>query len=154
MLSGKSNITLFRQFLYFLCLALAVGMVVTVPVEAQTVPGNLSMHATIESVGVVAPYTGDNAQNNNATIWYRPVGTSVWLAGPEMFVDRSAREWRVSLVHLSPETEYEVQVRYTDPNGVTPATVSGSVRTRPDYPDVGHRHYPCRVVDSNRWTAL
>jgi len=95
------------------------------------------MHATIESVGLVAAYMGDDNQNNIASIWYRPVGTSAWLAGHEMFADRSARQWRGSLVYLSAGTEYEIEVRFTDPDGVVPDTVKGSIRTRPDYPDVG-----------------
>jgi hypothetical protein len=114
-----------------------LGTVGVAPLSAQTVPGALAMHATIESAGIVAPYTGDENQNSAAVIWYRPVGESLWLAGPEMFADRSAREWRVSLVHLSPGTEYEVEVRFTDPDGVTPTTVSGTIHTRPNYPNIG-----------------
>lgn len=104
---------------------------------AQTNPEALSLHATIEAIGIVAPYTGDDNQNNIASVWYRSIGDPVWLAGPEMFVDRHAREWRVSLVHCSPATGYEVEVRYADPDGAQPAVVRRSVRTRPDYPDVG-----------------
>jgi uncharacterized repeat protein (TIGR01451 family) len=93
--------------------------------------------ATIESVGVVASYTGDDNQNNTASVWYRPVGTPDWWAGHEMTADRQARQWRVSLVHLAPGTEYAIEVRFTDPDGVTPEVVTTSIRTRPDYPDVG-----------------
>jgi uncharacterized repeat protein (TIGR01451 family) len=104
---------------------------------SSTIPGSLTLHPTIECVGILVSYTGDDNQNSLASVWYRPVGTTLWSAGPEMFADRHARQWRVSLVHLSPGTEYVVEVRFTDPDGVAPAVVSGSVRTRPDYPDVG-----------------
>jgi uncharacterized repeat protein (TIGR01451 family) len=132
-----------KRLLVSLFVICALGNISMVPsgtqavFENQTRPKALSMHATIEAIGVVAPYTGDDNQNNIASIWYRPVGTSVWLAGPEMVVDRFAREWRVSLVYLSPGTEYQIEVRYTDVDGATPAMVSGSIQTRPDYPDVG-----------------
>lgn len=126
-----------KRVLASLCLIFTTAAVDTAILDTPTVPDSLTMHATIECVGVVAPYSGDDNQNNDASIWYRPVGGSAWLAGPEMFADRSGRQWRGSLVHLSPDTEYEVEVRYTDPDGVTPATVSGTLRTRPDYPNVG-----------------
>ena len=137
-----------------LCLITALGGVNAAPAGAQTVPGTLSMHATIESVGVVAPYSGDDNQNNAASIWYRPVGESTWLAGPEMVVDRSAREWRVSLVYLLPGTDYEVEVRYTDPDGVTPASVGGTVETRPDYPDIGSGGHIRYVPDEGSLQAV
>ena len=126
-----------KRIVINLCLIFTLGAKDAAPLGIQTTPDTLSMHATIESVGVVAPYTGDDNQNNNASIQYRAAGESKWLAGPEMFADRSAREWRVSLVYLAPDTEYDVQVNFTDSDGVTPASVSGMIRTRPDYPDIG-----------------
>lgn len=120
-----------------LCLLSMLGASGMAALGTQTVPGALSMQATIECVGVVAPYAGDDNRNNAATIWYRPLSVAAWQAGPEMMVDRTARQWRASLVYLSPGTEYEVQVRFTDPDGVTPAVVGGPIQTRPDYPDVG-----------------
>jgi uncharacterized repeat protein (TIGR01451 family) len=111
--------------------------VIFAPAGAETEPGALSVEATIESIGIVAPYSGDDNLNSSATVWYRPVDDPVWLAGPELFVDRHAREWRGSLVHCSPATEYEVEVRYADVDGVQPNVVHASVRTRPGYPDVG-----------------
>jgi uncharacterized repeat protein (TIGR01451 family) len=126
--------------LFVTCVLGSIGMVppgARTVSENSTVPKALSMHTTIEAIGVVAPYTGDDNQNNVASIWYRRAGTSAWMAGPEMVADRFAREWRVSLVHLSPGTEYQVEVRFTDADGVDPAAVNGSIRTRPDYPNVG-----------------
>lgn len=48
-----------------------------------------------------------------------------------------AREWRGSLVHLTPNTEFEIEVRYQDEDGVNPTVVSSIVKTRPEYPDIG-----------------
>lgn len=126
-----------KQMAVVLCLTTVLGAMGMAPRGDPTVPGELTIHATIQSIGIVAPYTGDDNQNNIASIRYRPAGASTWLAGHEMFVDRSARQWRGSLVYLSPETQYEVQVQFTDPDGVSPSSMSGTVTTRPDYPDVG-----------------
>lgn len=120
-----------------LCLMLMVALMGVAPLAVQTTPGVLSMHTTISSLGVVAPYTGDDDQDSTASIWYRPAGTSAWQAGSEMFADRPAREWRGSLVHLDPGTRYEIQVRFVDPDGVSPSVVSGWATTRLDYPKVG-----------------
>ncbi len=132
-----------RQFGVGFALAVALGMgwlthsCMLAASATRTYPGALAVHATIESIGIVAPYTGDDDQNNSATVRYRPAGASDWLEGPEMFADRSAGEWRVSLVHCLPGTQYEIEVRYTDPDGAEPETVLGIAQTRPDYPDVG-----------------
>lgn len=102
-----------------------------------TTPGALSVHATIHSIGIRAPYSGDTNANNTASVRYRPRGTSTWLTGSGMIGDRTAKQWRVSLVHLSPNTVYDIEVVFADPNGVTGAVVAKSIQTRPDYPNVG-----------------
>ena len=131
-----------------LSLTFAHGSKNMAPLQDGTVPGALSMHATIENVGIVSPYSGDDNQNNNASVWYRVTGTSTWLAGPELYADRSAREWRGSLLYLLSGTPYDVEVRYSDPDGVAPATVSGTISTRPNYPDVGSGGRILYVPDS------
>ncbi|HDD24504.1 MAG TPA: DUF11 domain-containing protein [Chloroflexi bacterium] len=130
-------VKVFRLLALATLLLVGGGSAVAAPLDTATAPEPLSIHATIESVGIVAPYTGDDNHNNQAVIRYRRAGTLTWRTGPEMYADRYLREWRVSLVYLSPGTEYQIEVQYTDPDGVAPATVSGSIRTRPDYPDVG-----------------
>jgi hypothetical protein len=123
-------------FLLIPVLRLSLGIFSPALAE-QSIPGEMRLHATIESVGVVVEYSGDNNENNQAEIRYRVLGANNWLLGPEMMVDRLANEWRVSLVYLSPGTSYEVQVRFEDPDGVVPATVEREIRTRPDYPNTG-----------------
>lgn len=51
--------------------------------------------------------------------------------------DAYTDQWRGSVVGLSPQTLYEVQVRFLDPQGVLVASLSASSRTRPDYPVIG-----------------
>lgn len=105
--------------------------------SSDTQPLALKLHATIESAGVVSPFLGDDNNNNHAVVYYRKSGTTSWQEGHAMDRDKDARVWRVSLVYLSPNTEYEVEVRYQDADGVSPDIVSGSVHTRPDYPAIG-----------------
>jgi hypothetical protein len=97
----------------------------------------LNLHATIESIGVVAGYSGDNNGNNQAEIKYRVTGSGSWFSGPDMMVDRVVKEWRVSLVHLSPDTSYEIQVVIQDPDGDSSAILNGNIWTRSDYPSIG-----------------
>lgn len=107
------------------------------PQANSTSPGALAIHATITSIGVVAPYTGDDNQNSQASLRYKPSSSSTWLVGHELYADRSARQWRGSVVSLSPGVSYDMEVQFTDPDGVSPSSQSGSVSTRPDYPNVG-----------------
>jgi parallel beta-helix repeat protein len=113
-----------------------------------TSPGELLLNATIESIGIVAPYIGDDNQNNSASLRYRAAGSLSWLAGHELYVDRSSRQWRGSMVSLSPDTTYEIEVQFTDPDGASPSSQSGSISTRPDYPEVGNGGTVRYVPDS------
>ena len=108
-----------------------------IPDANSTTPLALEIHETISSIGITAPYLGDDNQTNLATAYYRPTGTSEWLIAHPLSPDRGAREWRGSLVNLSSNTPYEIEVRYQDGDGVSPSTVSGSVQTRPNYPVIG-----------------
>jgi hypothetical protein len=56
-----------------LWLILALGtMGASFQVSNQTTPGALSLQATINSIGIRAPFTGDGNTNNSASIRYRP----------------------------------------------------------------------------------
>ena len=103
----------------------------------STTPLILKMYTTSQSAGIVSPFSNDDNRNNSATLYYRPVGSNTWQEGHAMSLDSLAREWRVSLVYLAPDTGYEIEVRYKDPDGVSPATVAGTLRTRPNYPSIG-----------------
>lgn len=108
-----------------------------IPQANSTTPGELVIHTTIESIGVVAPYTGDDNQNGSTLLRYRQSGSTSWLTGHMLYLDRTALQWRGSIVSLSPGTSYEIEVQFTDPDGVSPSSKSGMISTRPDYPDVG-----------------
>ena len=113
------------------------GMVIR-PLQANsTAPGALQLSATIESIGVVSAYTGDDNQNSTTALVYRPEGATTWLSGHELYADRAGRQWRGSLVALSPDTTYEIEVRFYDPDGTSPSIQTSSIHTRPDYPEIG-----------------
>jgi hypothetical protein len=125
-------------FLLILATLLTVGAVVCCsPLSRAESVGGLQLHPTIESAGIVAQHPPEASQNLVAVVRYRPAGDNTWLAGPEMVFDRPALEWRVSLLYLTPDTEYEVEVRYLDHDGVVQVTQSSSMHTRPDYPHIG-----------------
>ncbi len=115
---------------------LLAGAVHSVVAQNATTSEPLLYHATMQSIGVTAPFAGDDNGDNTATIRYRMQGSTEWLAGHLMTEDRAAgvREYRVSLVYLEPDTNYEIEVIYQDPDGVSPAVVSSLIRTRSNYP--------------------
>ncbi|MEW5988200.1 MAG: fibronectin type III domain-containing protein [Chloroflexota bacterium] len=85
---------------------------------------------TIEGAAVISPYTGDDNQNNQAVAFYRPAGGAEWLPIQEVTVDYTNRQWNIGLAGLLPDTDYEVEVRYQDADGVTPPIVSTTVHTQ------------------------
>jgi hypothetical protein len=122
----------------FIVPLMGLGFCIFSPLSLQQpLVNELEMHATLESIGVVISSGDNDNQANNASIRYRQAGESVWLDGPEMIEDKSSDEWRVSLVHLTPNTQYEIQVVYSDQSGVPTRTVEGKISTRPNYPDIG-----------------
>ena len=131
------GITLIRLFVYLL----GILPVILMPLPAlaaagdETTVGSISVVPTIECIGVVVSYSGDNNQNNNAIMQYRAVGSAVWKDTFPLYVDRADRQWRGSMFWLTAGTAYEVRVTFTDSDGVgSSATVSASVTTRPDEP--------------------
>lgn len=86
---------------------------------------------------MVAPFTKDINNNNFAVVFYRPAGSQEWQEGLAMSRDGIAREWRTSLIYLNPDTEYEIEVRYEDVDGVSEAPPTTTIRTRPNYPQIG-----------------
>src|SRR5262249_46234691 len=100
--------------------------------EAQSVtPGNVLLTSTFEAISVRAQFSGDSNGNATATITYRPSGTTTWRNAYATFIDRRmtsggvtnpyANEARGSIVGLSANKTYEVQVTWSDPNGVSGA---------------------------------
>ena len=113
---------------------------------------SLDLRPTYESVGVYLSFTGDDNGNNQAVMHYRQRGASAWIRGMDMSPDRREtvgrhvnpyyNQWRAALLGLQPDTEYEVRVTVTDPDGVPESPALGLVRTRTDQiPSVGRSIY-------------
>jgi hypothetical protein len=101
--------------------------------------GTLDLKATSVCISVYSPFTSDDNGDNLATVRYRPSGSSDWIEVGSITVDRREtvvsdgttianpfkNQWRGSIVGLSANTEYEVEVTYYDDDGVSgtnPAT--------------------------------
>lgn len=104
------------------------------PTDDTLAVGTLSLTPTLECIGVVSYYTGDNNQNNNVVLEFRRVGTSTWQTAPEMYADREGNQCRGSIFWLTPDTDYQVRVTYFDADGVFGSPVEATVRTRDDNP--------------------
>jgi hypothetical protein len=115
----------------------------------ETTPGVLVVVPTIECIGVTSSFTGDNNQNNNALLEYRESGAASWKTAPQMYADRGNRQYRGSIFWLKANTDYEVRVTYTDPDGVSGGPVSAIVRTREDNPPSNGKTYYVSMTGSD-----
>jgi hypothetical protein len=132
-------------------------LVASTPSEAMaqtdaTDVGTLDLKATSVCISVYSPFTSDDNGDNLATVRYRPSGSSDWIEVGSITVDRREtvvsdgttianpfkNQWRGSIVGLSANTEYEVEVTYYDDDGVSgtnPAT--DTITTRRDSVPLG-----------------
>jgi len=114
----------------------------------NTTPVKLDLKAAMEGIAYQASYTGDANTNNTATVQYRKTGSGTWLNAYIVingtlinpFNDRRAtidgvsnpyyQQFRGSIVGLQPSTSYDVQVTYSDPDGVVGGpTLTGTILT-------------------------
>jgi len=86
---------------------------------------------TLESAALRVVITGDDNQNAGGTVLFRAAGETAWRNGHRLvrvLPDRMSS----LLFNLSEGTTYEVQVRFTDPDGAPSAqTVRFTTRTTP-----------------------
>jgi hypothetical protein len=75
--------------------------------------------ATFESIGLYLKYQGDENGNSKCEVEFRKAGENPWQQGLTLWRDRKKPEFRGSLVQLSPDTEYEIRLHVTDPDGGT-----------------------------------
>jgi len=75
---------------------------------------------SFNTVGFQISFSGDDNKNSSATIKYRKLGES-WQEGhPGIRVWYSDQyEWAGRIFHLEPGTQYEIEVTFSDPDGVT-----------------------------------
>lgn len=103
-------------------------------------PGALSLTSTFESLSVRAKFSGDANASASAIIRYRTMG-GTWKQAYLPIVDRRAsingvdntayvNEARGSVVGLTPNTPYEIELTWMDVDGINgAAAVTGSVST-------------------------
>jgi hypothetical protein len=115
--------------------------------QDETTPGATILMSTFQSISVKAPFAGDLNANSTAVIQYRMAGTTTWLDAYTPFVDRRAtinsavnpyaNQARGSIVGLTADTNYEVQVLWTDADGVSAQPAVGAISTLSYTPPLG-----------------
>ena len=101
----------------------------------QTTPGAVTLSSTFECISVRAAFSGDDNANNSARIQFRRAGTTTWLNAYTPAIDRrtsvngndnsaNAFQARGSIVGLTPNASYEIQVTWTDADGITGSAAS------------------------------
>jgi hypothetical protein len=123
------------------------------PASNTTTIGSLTLTPTYETISVYSNFTGDGNANNQAVLEYRQVGATDWKTGVAMTPDRRTQlskcnydtgltyyednpwknQWRAVIFFLNPDTQYEVRVTYSDPDGGSGA-VTATTRTLNDNP--------------------
>jgi hypothetical protein len=119
------------------------------PVAAQngTTVGTLTLASTFNCVSVRASFTGDANANNSAAIQFRKTGDASWKNAYTPFVDRRAtlggttnryaNQARGSIVGLTANTSYDVQVAWSDPDGVSSQPAIVTISTLSQSPPTG-----------------
>ena len=104
-------------------------------------------HPTLQNLGFEWPLSGDDNRNATCEVRFRPTAKpdAVWrssipllrIGGEQIYRRRENLDYVVphgfagSVLHLEADTEYEVQLQVTDPDGVVgPAKQTVKVRTR------------------------
>jgi hypothetical protein len=101
-----------------------------------------------QTMSVYAKFVGDANKNASAQIFYRQTGSTTWKKGMKMTPERRenipvefTNQFKASIFGLQPKINYEVQVRFDDPDGVNGSpqqfTVTKSIATRDDNPPLG-----------------
>ncbi|MCP4366709.1 MAG: hypothetical protein GY797_01135 [Deltaproteobacteria bacterium] len=132
----KAKKIFFLFYVFFVTLSLQA--------YATTTIENISLSPTFSCIGIRSTFSGDENQNISALLEYRKVGESNWKKGAKLYIDRldSILEYtnpttnpyvnqaRASILGLDRNSEYEVRITYTDPDGVSGTNpISGTVTT-------------------------
>ena len=107
------------------------------PLSSQTAvnPGSVRIDATFENISVLYNITGDTNLNSELQINYRPTGSGMpyqpaamtMRAHPGLVIDGSStsRNYHASsIMFLTPNTSYDIQLILSDPNGGGTTTVT------------------------------
>lgn len=103
----------------------------------STLPGTLTSHSTLQSIGFQWDITGDDNHNGRCDVYYRISGAVAWKEFIPLFrVDHDGvNAFAGSLLFLDQGAEYEIRLALTDPDGgSTVRTETVSTRGRPRLP--------------------
>lgn len=89
--------------------------------------------ATMESIGILASYLGDDDQDAFARLLFRTSGAPAFETG-HVLVRLPGRRWAGSVLFLVPGTAYDIKVVVDDPDNPGPETLETTVHTRADAP--------------------
>ncbi len=151
MIYRRRLVQVLASFLMVLPLIFALVPPASALAGDETVIGALNLVATFKSISVYSNFSSDNDGNNSVTMEYKKHTDAVWITGHPLTPDRRAQlvnvqlsgdgaaqtinnpwrnQWRGSIVGLVPNTQYDVRVRYSDPDGVTGSNpVAGGITT-------------------------
>ena len=116
--------------------------------DNATTVGTLDLKAAMQGIAYQACYSGDANTNNTVTVQYKQHSSGTWLTASTTlngrlinpYNDRRAtingvtntyyQQFRGSIVGLQPNTNYDVQVTFSDSDGVVGGpTISGTIST-------------------------
>jgi len=159
---------------------LAFVVLLATPAWAQNAitPGVVTLAATFESISVTAQFTGDANANATVAVQYRVTGSGAFKNAYTPFIDRrvviagvpnpNVNQARGAVVGLTANTSYDVQVTWTDPDGVsggqpalstvstlshTPPTGSGVTRNITDNASQATALAAANPGDTLNWAA-
>ena len=123
--ASKGKETPWRMLLLAFCLLITTAGVA----RGSTTPGTVTLSSTFESISVRGKFSGDSNSNNSASLQFRKVGEVTWQDAYAPIIDRRTSingtsnaayvsEARGSIVGLTANTAYEVQLTWNDPDGV------------------------------------
>lgn len=157
-----------RTFVLFGSSAWAAAVVLAFATQAQAQDDLTSVESgsavpTFESIGVVVPFSGDDDRDATARVEFRKRGAEDWRTGLDLWADhrtqrRDSREFRGSLVHLEPGTEYEIKVTYSDPDGGSGTVELSATTWSESFPEgevveVGDRTTPLEITEGGTTDA-
>lgn len=108
----------------------------------QTTAQELRSYSTLHSIGFEWDILGDSDHDATCTVRYRKYGTSIWKTALPLFridyawyyagwnAEKPANMFAGSILFLSPDTEYEIQLLLNDPDGGS-MQKDLRIRTRP-----------------------
>lgn len=134
-----------RISITILVLILAISLTAFAYTENATTPGEISTpYPTLTCLAVEWLISGDDNNNSKVDVSYRVVGEKEWLnAMPLIRIPKGSTGKRTrpiftwenkhsgSIFNLSPDTEYEIHLSLSDPDGGE-AIETVKVRTRPE----------------------